>query len=61
MAGLSVLLEAPKACPDRILIICRTYALKRPPLSPNGSGNLPNDCLLCTKKLQLGKDIYMYR
>ncbi|XP_010931679.2 uncharacterized protein [Elaeis guineensis] len=72
MAGLSVLLEAQKNFPKNTQILRKTSILRNfslssipLPISPP-SPSFPTSpflefCYLCRKRLQEGKDIYMYR
>ncbi|XP_042449922.1 FCS-Like Zinc finger 15-like [Zingiber officinale] len=60
MAGLSVILETKNSLPKYTNILCKTSLVKNSSSSCSTSPFLEN-CYLCRKKLQQGKDIYMYR
>ncbi|XP_008810213.1 FCS-Like Zinc finger 5-like isoform X2 [Phoenix dactylifera] len=73
MAGLSVLLEAQKNLPRNTQILSKTSILRNfslssipPPIPPPSPSSFPTSpflefCYLCRKRLEEGKDIYMYR
>ncbi|XP_029117557.2 FCS-Like Zinc finger 15-like [Elaeis guineensis] len=69
MAGLSVLLEAQKNSPKNTQIVSKTSILRNSSFSSIPSPMPPpfptspflEFCYLCHKRLQEGKDIYMYR
>ncbi|XP_042445977.1 FCS-Like Zinc finger 15-like [Zingiber officinale] len=59
MAGLSVILETKNSLPKYTNILCKTSLVKNS--SSCSTSPFLENCYLCRKKLQQGKDIYMYR
>ncbi|XP_074590398.1 FCS-Like Zinc finger 15-like [Curcuma longa] len=61
MAGLGVLLEAQQPHRRPAQIISKTSLLSSHGGGGGGGSTFLDRCFLCRRKLQQGKDIYMYR